>query len=167
MRSVRPRCLALSLFASPFFSAALPACCTSTAQAESAYVRVSQVGYEASATASRAYLMSTVAETGATFKVVSPNGKAAYSGKVGALLAAGPIRITLTRSTRSTSLFPRAQPIRSPLPAPSTPVPPTSPSVPPDVLYPGLLVNALFFYQTPTGRKRILFPMPCAARPAT
>ena len=38
--------------------------CAGAAQAESAYVRVSQVGYESGASA-RAYLMSTAAETGA------------------------------------------------------------------------------------------------------
>src|ERR1700691_1318701 len=56
------------------------------AQAQSAYVRVSQVGYEPGPTAARAYLMATAAEPGATFKVVSANGDTAYSGKVGALL---------------------------------------------------------------------------------
>ncbi|MFZ0321154.1 MAG: cellulase N-terminal Ig-like domain-containing protein, partial [Candidatus Sulfotelmatobacter sp.] len=59
--------------------------CVAAAQAESAYVRVSQVGYESGASA-RAYLMSTAAETGATFKVVSAGGSTAYTGKIGALL---------------------------------------------------------------------------------
>jgi hypothetical protein len=38
------------------------------ALAQSAYVRVNQVGYEAGGPPLRAYLMSTAAETGATFK---------------------------------------------------------------------------------------------------
>ena len=59
--------------------------CAAAAQAESAYVRVSQVGYESGASA-RAYLMSTAAEAGATFKVVSAGGSTAYTGKIGALL---------------------------------------------------------------------------------
>src|SRR5271156_7025447 len=72
----------------PIVRAALLACglCFSaSAQAQSAYVRVSQVGYEAGASA-RAYLMSTAAETGATFKVASAGGSTAYTGKVGANL---------------------------------------------------------------------------------
>src|SRR5271163_4985357 len=56
------------------------------AQAESAYVRVSQVGYEAGEPTARAYLMSTAAEIGATFKVVTAGGSAVYAGKVGPLL---------------------------------------------------------------------------------
>ena len=59
--------------------------CAAAAQAESAYVRVSQVGYESGASA-RAYLMSTAAETGATFKVVTAGGSTTYTGKIGALL---------------------------------------------------------------------------------
>ena len=60
--------------------------CASAAQAESAYVRVSQVGYETGESSARAYLMSTAAETGATFKVVAAGGSTAYAGKVGPLL---------------------------------------------------------------------------------
>src|ERR1700761_6283798 len=56
-----------------------------TAHAESAWVRVNQAGYEAGSS-SRAYLMSTTAENGATFKVVSTGGTTAFSGSVGALL---------------------------------------------------------------------------------
>ena len=60
--------------------------CTPSAWAQSAYVRVSQVGYEAGEAPFRAYLMSTAAESGASFKVVNAKGATAYSGKVGGLL---------------------------------------------------------------------------------
>jgi hypothetical protein len=59
---------------------------TSNAIAQSAYVRVSQVGYEAGATPFRAYLMSGAAGSRASFKVVGSKGATAYSGHVGALL---------------------------------------------------------------------------------
>ena len=73
------------------------------AHAQSAYVRVSQVGYEPGPTAARAYLIATAAEPGATFKVVSANGDTAYSGKWERSSEPGPIKTSRTRSTRSTS----------------------------------------------------------------
>ena len=48
--------------------------CAPAAQAQSAYVRVSQVGYEAGQSA-RAYLMSTAAETGPRSKCRTANGE--------------------------------------------------------------------------------------------
>lgn len=59
---------------------------TPTAAAQSAFVRVSQVGYEAGETPFRAYLMSTAVASGATFRVIDSKGAAAYSGPVGSLL---------------------------------------------------------------------------------
>jgi hypothetical protein len=56
------------------------------ARAQSAYVRVNQVGYESGETPFRAYLMSKVAEIGATFKVLNSKGAPAYSSHVGTLL---------------------------------------------------------------------------------
>ena len=58
--------------------------CWAAALAQSAYVRVSQVGYETGKGPFRAYLMSKVAENGATFKVLNSKGAAAYTGTVGA-----------------------------------------------------------------------------------
>jgi endoglucanase len=69
---------------------------TPTAGAQSAYVRVSQVGYEAGKTPFRAYLMSTAAVSGASFKVVDSKGATAYSGPVGALLGTWSHSKTLT-----------------------------------------------------------------------
>src|ERR1700689_677498 len=54
--------------------------------APSAYVRVSQVGYEAANPPFQAYLMSTASESGATFSVINSEGVAIYSGAIGALL---------------------------------------------------------------------------------
>src|SRR5579863_1923425 len=123
--------------------------CTRPAQAESAYVRVSQVGYEAGESGARAYLMSTAAETGATFKVVAADGTTAYTGKVGALLGTWANTKKLTYQVyaldfvvgrgRSYSIF-----VTGPVSAHS----PKFAVDLPNVLYPGLLVNSLFFYQT-------------------
>jgi hypothetical protein len=119
------------------------------AQAASAYVRVSQVGYEAGESGARAYLMSTAAETGATFKVVGADGTTAYTGKVGALLGTWANTKNLTYqvyaldfvvgSGRSYSIS-----VTGPVSAHSLKFAVDRP----DVLYPGLLVNSLFFYQT-------------------
>jgi endoglucanase len=121
--------------------------CALAAQAESAYVRVSQVGYEAGG--GRAYLMSTAAETGATFNVVSAGGSTAYTGKVGALLGTWANSKKLAYQVYALDfVVPRG---RSYSISVSGPVAARSPKFAvdrPDVLYPGLLVNTLFFYQT-------------------
>src|SRR5580698_3707110 len=56
------------------------------ARAESAYVRVSQVGYEAGKTPFRAYLMSREDDAHATFAVVNSSGVTVDSGHVGTRL---------------------------------------------------------------------------------
>src|SRR5580693_8019873 len=56
------------------------------ALAQSAYVRVNQVGYETGETPFRAYLMSSAEGGGAKFKVVDSKGATAFSGHVGPLL---------------------------------------------------------------------------------
>ena len=53
----------------------------------SAFVRVNQVGYPADS-AKRAYLMSNVAETGATFAVKNDAGTTLFSGSIGQALGA-------------------------------------------------------------------------------
>ena len=55
------------------------------ARAQSAFVRVNQVGYPLGAT-KRAYLMSSGAETGATFSVVNSGGTSVFSAAIGANL---------------------------------------------------------------------------------
>ncbi len=65
-----------------FFSLAVS---TATSFAQTAFVRVNQVGYPASAT-KRAYLMTSTTETGATFTLVSSGGATVYSAAIGAKL---------------------------------------------------------------------------------
>jgi len=119
------------------------------ARAQSAYVRVSQVGYEAGETPSRAYLMSTAAESGATFKVFNAKGATAYSGKVGALLG------TWSHSKKETF---DVYALDFNVPSGdlysievSGPVKAHSPQFAvdcPEALYSGLLLNTLFFFET-------------------
>jgi endoglucanase len=122
---------------------------TSAARAQSAYVRVSQVGYETGATPFRAYLMSSAAEKGARFTVLNSKGATAYSAPVGALLG------TWSHSKQETydvyaldfavpggDLYTIS--VSGPLAA-------TSPRFAvdcPEALYSGLLLNTLFFYET-------------------
>ena len=54
--------------------------------AASGYVRVSQVGYEAANPPFQAYLMSTAAESGATFSVINSKGATVYASAIGGLL---------------------------------------------------------------------------------
>jgi endoglucanase len=121
---------------------------TPTACAQSVYVRVSQVGYEAGQAPFRAYLMSTVAAGSATFRVVNVKGDTAYAGRVGALLG------TWSHS-KKTSYKVYALDFAVPAgdlykiavrnPAASSP---RFAVETPDNLYSGLLLNTLFFYQT-------------------
>jgi len=112
----------------------------------SAFVRVNQVGYPTGA-AKRAYLMSSVAETGATFTVKNQDGATLFTGQVGASLGSwsrvysfvhpldfdglttpGTYRIEVTGAVGASS--------------PSFKVD-TGPNV-----YDGALANSLFFYRT-------------------
>jgi len=123
--------------------------CTPVSRAQSAYVRVSQVGYEAGEAPFRAYLMSTAAESGASFLVVNSEGATAYSGHVGALLG------TWSHSKKETY---DVYALDFTVPggdlytiSVSMPVLVASPRFAvdcPDVLYSGLLLNSLFFYET-------------------
>ena len=112
----------------------------------SAFVRVNQVGYPA-ATSKRAYLMSGVVETGATFAVTNSAGTTVLSGPIGANLGswstgfpnvyAIDFDAVTTNGTYSISV--------------TGPVPATSPTFRIDAasnVYAGSLANALSFYQT-------------------
>jgi endoglucanase len=118
-------------------------------QAQSAYVRVSQVGYEVGNAPFRAYLMSTVEQSRATFKVVNSKGAAVYSGSAGALLGTWSHSKTLTYYVYALDFNVPGGDLYTI--SVSTPVTAASPSFAvdkPDVLYPGLLLNTLFFYET-------------------
>jgi endoglucanase len=118
----------------------------SSAVVGSAFVRVNQVGYPA-ATPKRAYLMSSVVETGATFAVTNSSGATLLSGPIGANLGswstgfpnvyALDFDAVTTSGTYTISV--------------TGPVPATSPPFRIDAaasVYAGSLANALSFYQT-------------------
>jgi endoglucanase len=116
--------------------------------AADAYVRVNQIGYEANSSL-RAYLMSTAAETGATFEVIDSKNAKAFSGNIGALLGTWSHSKTVTYSVYALDFSAPAGDVYQI--KVSGPVPATSPRFAvdsPDVLYPGLLLNTLFFYET-------------------
>jgi endoglucanase len=122
---------------------------TPAAMAASAYVRVNQVGYEAANPPFQAFLMSTAAESGASFSVINSEGATVYSHAIGELLG--------TWSNSSTLAY-DVYPLSFAVPGGDIytisvkgPVPATSPKFAvntPDVLYPGLLLNTLWFYET-------------------
>ena len=131
-------------------------CLTSTllvlehsANAESAFVRVSQVGYEAGASPFRAYLMSAQPVAGATFVVIDSKNNVAYSSRVG---------VSLGQWSHSKKVAYDVYPLDFNVPAGeqytisvSGPVQALSPAFAVqsrDRLYSGLLLNTLFFYQT-------------------
>jgi endoglucanase len=130
-------------------TAAVLLACASAAAASSAYVRVDQVGYEAGNTPFHAYLMSTASESGASFSVVNSEGQTVYSSAIGALLGTW---------SNSTKLVYDVYALSFSVPGGDLytisvqgPVPATSPQFAvdaPAVLYPGLLLNTLWFYET-------------------
>jgi endoglucanase len=123
--------------------------CGSAAAASSAYVRVSQVGYETANPPFQAYLMSTVSESGATFTVINSEGATVYSGAIGALLGTWSNSKKLTYDVYSLSFTVPGGDVYTV--SVTGPVAATSPKFAvntPDVLYPGLLLNTLWFYET-------------------
>ncbi len=119
------------------------------AEASSAYVRVSQVGYETERAPFRAYLMSTAPETGATFRVLNSKGGSVYQAGIGPLL--GTWSHSKKLSYQIYALDFRTPQSDSYSIVVSGPIPATSPTFPVDsplTLYPGLLLNTKFFYET-------------------
>jgi len=128
---------------------ALGTICAPVAPAQSACVRVSQVGYEAGSPPFRAYLMSTAAETGATFKVLSSGGQTAYSAPIGAMLGTWSNSATLTYSVYALDFtVTSGDGYTISVAGPVAAVSPVFPVEDPAVLYPGLLLNTKFFYET-------------------
>lgn len=123
--------------------------CTRLGSAQSAFLRVSQVGYEAGEAPFRAYLMTTEAESGAPFKVVDSKGVTAYSGRVGALLGTWSHNKKVSYNVYSLDFnVPAGDRYTISISAPLTASSPRFAVDSPDVLYPGLLLNTLFFYET-------------------
>ena len=128
----------------------LPAFLPTPAAGEaSAYVRVSQVGYETANAPFRAYLMSTASEAGATFAVINSGGAVAYSGSIGALCGTWSNSKTLKYSVYALNFIVPGDDIYTI--SVTGPVAATSPKFAvdaPEVLYAGPLLNTLWFYQT-------------------
>ena len=135
--------------------------CAPPAWSQAAYIRVNQVGYE-SGSRGRAYLMSTVSEEGATFSVIDSKGAADFSGSVGRDLGSW-ASCTATKGSGSkkvcsTSIIYQVYALDFNVPlgdiytisvvGPATVTSPHFAVDRPRVLYPGLLLNTLFFYQT-------------------
>ena len=115
------------------------------AHAASAYIRVNQVGYGSSAT-KRAYLMSTAAETGATFAVKNSSGTTVFSAPVGTSLGAwgtfGSVYALDFNSVSTAGTYTIAV---------ASPVAATSPAFKIDTaanLYATPLANSLFYFET-------------------
>ncbi len=122
---------------------------TRPARGQSAYVRVSQVGYESGETPFRAYLMSTVEEGGVSFAVVNSKGATSYSGHVGALLG------TWSHSPKASYdiyaldfTVPGGETYAISVSGPAHATSPSFAVDAPETLYSGLLLNTLFFYET-------------------
>ncbi len=117
--------------------------------AQSAYVRVNQAGYETGETPFRAYLMSKVAESGATFEVLNAKGATSYSGKVGALLGTWSHSKTESYSVYALDFsVPGGDLYTISVSGPANASSPQFAVDSPDALYSGLLLNTLFFYET-------------------
>jgi endoglucanase len=127
-------------------------CCLASSNrcaAAEAFVRVSQVGYEAGHAPYRAYLMSTVAAKDAVFRVSDEKGKTVYSAGVGALLGTWSNSPALTYHVYALE-FQVPEGSRYSI-AVSGSLKAQSPSfavASPEVLYSGLLLNAKFFYES-------------------
>jgi endoglucanase len=139
------RLVILSRLISGILLALLPC----AAQAQSTYIRVSQVGYYAGSAPFRAYLMSEASEGGANFKVVDSKGAAKYSGRVGALLGTWSHSKTVTYNVYALDFnVPRGDLYTISVSGTAGVVSPPFAVDCPDALYSGLLLNTLFFYET-------------------
>jgi len=119
------------------------------AGAQSAYVRVSQVGYEAGSPPFRAYLMSSAAETGATFKVIDASGQTVFSGPIGGLLGTWSNTAKLTYPVYALDFTVAAADGYSiAVTGPVAALSPVFAVEDPVTLYSGLLLNTRFFYET-------------------
>jgi endoglucanase len=140
--SIRPRFVLLAAILLALLA------CIPSARAQSAYVRVNQVGYEAGETPFRAYLMSMTLASGARFKVFDSKGNIAYVGHVGALPGAWSHNKKVTYNVYALDFTVPAGDLYQI--AVSNPAATSARFAVdcPDNLYSGLLLNTLFFYQT-------------------
>ncbi len=123
----------------------------------SAYVRVSQIGYESGKSPFRAYLMATTQESGAVFHVLDKDGKSVYSKAVGALLGTWSDSANLQYQVYALDFSVPEHGAYSI--SVKGPVPAQSPSFAvdcPESLYSGLLLNTKFFYETERDGKEYI-----------
>jgi endoglucanase len=147
LRSTACRLISVGLFLVIDASALL--CFVPSARAQSAYVRVNQVGYESGGGPFRAYLMSQTPLTGATFHVVNSDGRICYTGSSGPLLGTWGHSKAVTYSVYPLDFNVVAGgPYAISVSGSATAVSPTFAVDGPSALYSGLLLNTLFFYQT-------------------
>jgi endoglucanase len=132
--------------------------CASAMFAQVAYVRVNQAGYEIGSQKFRALLMSTSVADGAGFDVRSSNGGVVYSAPVGKLVGRWANCTTEKKRACATSVIYSVYALDFTVSAPDIysisvtgSISAVSPSFAvnhPQSLYPGLLLNSLFFYET-------------------
>lgn len=119
------------------------------ASAQSAFIRVNQAGYESGKAPYRAYLMSATPESGATFAVINSAGTPVYSSPIGSQLGIWSQSKTLTYNIYALDFpAPPADTYTITVTGPATSTSPRFAVDRPEVLYPGLLLNTLFFYET-------------------
>jgi endoglucanase len=119
------------------------------AWAESVYVRVSQVGYETGKGPFRAYLMSKAGVSATGFNVVNSAGQTVVNSPIGALLGTWSNSATLTYNVYALDFtVPGGDTYTISVPGHPAATSPVFAVNAPAVLYPGLLLNTKFFYET-------------------
>ena len=117
--------------------------------AQQAWIRVNQIGYEDAESTTRAYLMTTAPVSGATFRVLEKSGATAYTGTAGRLMSTWASSPTLVYNIYPLDFHvPRGESYTIQVSGPVTATSPHFAVERPDALYPGLLLNSLFYYQT-------------------
>jgi endoglucanase len=123
--------------------------CARVGLAQTDYVRVSQVGYEAGEKSFRAYLMTKAPVSGERFNVVNSKGVNAYSGQVGILLGTWAHSKTVTYDVYALDFkVPGGDLYTISAYGPVFATSPVFAVDSRDRLYSGLLLNTLFFYET-------------------
>jgi endoglucanase len=119
------------------------------AQGQAAWVRVNQAGYEAGKGPFRAYLMSKVDETGATFTLTDSQGRKTAAAPIGALVGTWGHSDTVTYNVYALDFtVPRKEIYTIEVKGPKKATSPAFAVNTPEVLYSGLLLNSLFYYET-------------------